>query len=205
MGDAPSQFGYFTQSEAIMKAYETDWKLYGIAELKTKIATYDSCIKELKKNGYADGYNPLSGYEEAYFTQMHQKYLDYLNLKDQAETALKERQAEYDAAKKPEIQEKRNQIAKDVLMENFGKVQEKYPAFTDKETYIIKSLYNQATYSNENIIITTLDSTVDAVDKAITLYKDAVEELYVESHPQYTYTDEIGNIYALPEFREYHK
>lgn len=204
MGDAPSQFGYFTQSETIMKAYETDWKLYGIAELKTKIATYDSCIKELKKNGYADGYNPLSGYEEAYFTQMHQKYLDYLNLKDQAETALKERQAEYDAAKKPEIQEKRNQIAKDVLMENFGKVQEKYPAFTDKETYIIKSLYNQATYSNENIIITTLDSTVDAVDKAITLYKDAVEELYVESHPQYTYTDEIGNIYALPEFREYH-
>lgn len=204
MGDAPSQFGYFIQSEAIMKAYETDWKLYGIAELKTKIATYDSCIKELKKNGYADGYNPLSGYEEAYFTQMHQKYLDYLNLKDQAETALKERQAEYDAAKKPEIQEKRNQIAKDVLMENFGKVQEKYPAFTDKETYIIKSLYNQATYSNENIIITTLDSTVDAVDKAITLYKDAVEELYVESHPQYTYTDEIGNIYALPEFREYH-
>lgn len=204
MGDVPSQFGYFTQSEAIMKAYETDWKLYGIAELKTKIATYDSCIKELKKNGYADGYNPLSGYEEAYFTQMHQKYLDYLNLKDQAETALKERQAEYDAAKKPEIQEKRNQIAKDVLMENFGKVQEKYPAFTDKETYIIKSLYNQATYSNENIIITTLDSTVDAVDKAITLYKDAVEELYVESHPQYTYTDEIGNIYALPEFREYH-
>lgn len=204
MGDAPSQFGYFTQSETIMKAYETDWKLYGIAELKTKIATYDSCIKELKKNGYADGYNPLSGYEEAYFTQMHQKYLDYLNLKDQAETALKERQAEYDAAKKPEIQEKRNQIAKDVLMENFGKVQEKYPAFTDKETYIIKSLYNQATYSNENIIITTLDSTVDAIDKAITLYKDAVEELYVESHPQYTYTDEIGNIYALPEFREYH-
>ena len=205
MGDAPSQFGYFTQSESIMKAYETDWKLYGIAELKTKIATYDSCIKELKKNGYADGYNPLSGYEEAYFTQMHQKYLDYLNLKEQAEAALAERQAEYDAAKKPEIQEKRNQIAKDVLMENFGNVQDKYPAFTEKETYIIKSLYNQATYTNENIIITTLDSTSDAVDKAITLYKDAVEELYVESHPQYTYTDEIGNIYALPEFKEYHE
>lgn len=204
MGDAPSQFGYFTQSESIMKAYETDWKLYGIAELKTKIATYDACIKELKKNGYVDGYNPLSGYEEAYFTQMHQKYLDYLNLKEQAEAALAERQAEYDAAKKPEIQEKRNQIAKDVLMENFGKVQDKYPAFTEKETYIIRSLYNQSTYTNENIIITTLDSTSDAVDKAITLYKDAVEELYVESHPQYTYTDEIENIYALPEFKEYH-
>lgn len=205
MGDAPSQFGYFTQSESIMKAYETDWKLYGIAELKTKIATYDACIKELKKNGYADGYNPLSGYEEAYFTQMHQKYLDYLNLKDQAEAALKERQAEYDKAKKPEIQEKRNQIAKDVLLENFGKIQNKYSAFTDKETYIIKSLYSQSTYTNENIIVTTLDSTADAVDKSKVLYDDALEELYVESHPQYTYTDDVENVYALPEFKEYHE
>lgn len=205
MGDSPSQFGYFTQSENIIKAYETDWKLYGISELKVKISTYDSCIKELKKSGYADGYNPLSGYEEAYFTQMHQKYLDYLNLKDQAEAALKERQAEYDKAKKPEIQEKRNQIAKDVLLENFGKVQNKYSAFTDKETYIIKSLYSQSTYTNENIIVTTLDSTADAVDKSKVLYDDALEELYVESHPQYTYTDDVENIYALPEFKEYHE
>lgn len=205
MGDSPSQFGYFTQSENIIKAYETDWKLYGISELKVKISTYDSCIKELKKSGYADGYNPLSGYEEAYFTQMHQKYLDYLNLKDQAETALKERQAEYDAAKKPEIQERRNQIAKDVLLENFGKVQNKYSAFTDKETYIIKSLYSQSTYTNENIIVTTLDSTADAVDKSKVLYDDALEELYVESHPQYTYTDDVENVYALPEFKEYHE
>ena len=205
MGDSPSQFGYFTQSENIIKAYETDWKLYGISELKVKISTYDSCIKELKKSGYADGYNPLSGYEEAYFTQMHQKYLDYLNLKDQAEGALKERQAEYDKAKKPEIQEKRNQIAKDVLLENFGKVQNKYSAFTDKETYIIKSLYSQSTYTNENIIVTTLDSTADAVDKSKVLYDDALEELYVESHPQYTYTDDVENVYALPEFKEYHE
>ncbi len=136
---------------------------------------------------------------------MHQKYLDYQNLKSQAEAALAERQAEYDAAKKPEIQEKRNQLAKDVLIENFGKVQDKLPGFTDKELYIIKSLYSQATYTNENIIVTTLDSTVDAVDKSITLYKDALEELYVESHPQYTYTDTVDNIYALPEFKEYHK
>lgn len=205
MGDSPSQFGHFTQSENIIKAYETDWKLYGISELKVKISTYDSCIKELKKSGYADGYNPLSGYEEAYFTQMHQKYLDYLNLKDQAEAALKERQAEYDKAKKPEIQEKRNQIAKDVLLENFGKVQNKYSAFTDKETYIIKSLYSQSTYTNENIIVTTLDSTADAVDKSKVLYDDALEELYVESHPQYTYTDDVENVYALPEFKEYHE
>lgn len=205
MGDSPSQFGYFTQSENIMKAYETDWKLYGISELKVKISTYDGCIKELKKNGYDNEYNSLAGYEEAYFTQMHQKYLDYLNLKEQAEAALTERQAEYEAAEKPEIQEKRNQIAKDVLIENYSKMQTQYPAFTDTEIYIIKSLYNQSIYTNENIIVTTLDSTADAVDKSKVLYDDAIEELYVESHPQYTYTDDIENVYALPEFKEYHE
>lgn len=70
---------------------------------------------------------------------------------------------------------------------------------------IIKSLYSQSTYTNENIIVTTLDSTADAVDKSKVLYDDALEELYVESHPQYTYTDDVENVYALPEFKEYHE
>lgn len=54
-------------------------------------------------------------------------------------------------------------------------------------------------------IVTTLDSTADAVDKSKVLYDDALEELYVESHPQYTYTDDVENVYALPEFKEYHE
>lgn len=28
--------------------------------------------------------------------------------------------------------------------------------------------------------------------------------MYAESHPQYEYSDEVENIYALPEFKEYH-
>lgn len=27
----------------------------------------------------------------------------------------------------------------------------------------------------------------------------------MESHPQYTYTDDVENVYALPEFKEYHE
>lgn len=36
------------------------------------------------------------------------------------------------------------------------------------------------------------------------LYKDAMDRLYIESHPQYIYSDTVENIYALPEFKEYH-
>ena len=204
MGIAPSQFGYFTQDEKVLKAYETDWKLYGIKELKIKIKTYENCISELKKNGYADPYSSLSSYKEDYHTQMHQKYLDYIKLKEEAEAALKERQAEYDAAFPEEVKKKRKQIATDVLLESFGTVQEEFPAFTAEETFIIKSLYNQAIYTNENIIVTSLDDLTDSVDKQLQLYKDAVEQLFVESHPQYTYSDSINNIYALPEFKEFH-
>lgn len=204
MGSTPTQFGYFTQDEKVLKAYETDWKLYGIKELKIKIETYQNSIDELKRSGFGDPYSPLSQFKEDYHTQMHQKYLDYLKLKEEAEAALKERQAQYDAAQPEELQKKRQQISKDVLLESFGDVQKDFPAFTPEESFIIKNLYNQAIYTNENIIVTSLDDTLDAVDKQKKLYNDAIEQLYVESHPQYIYSDSINNIYALPEFKEFH-
>lgn len=207
MGVSPSQFGYFIQSENILKAYETDWKLYGIEELNTKISVYEGCVEELKKNGYSDEYNPLADYDEAYYTQMHQLYLDYIKLISEATAALKERQAEYDAekAKQDAIEEKRDVIVKNVSIENFGTVQDQYNGFTPDEIYIIKNLYTQATYTNENIIVTSLDDTVDAVEKQKKLLDDAFEQLYLESHPQYIYENNINNIYALPEFKEYHE
>lgn len=205
MGSTPSQFGYFTQSDKVLNAYETDWKLYGITELKNKLGVYENSIEELKKNGYADPYSPLSEYSEDYHTQMHQLYLDYLKLYDECKAALEERQAEYNAAQPEAVQQRMREIEDNVTMENFGKVQDEYEGFTDEEIYIIKSLYNQANYSNETMIITSLDSTVDAVDKQKMFYDDAVDRLYVESHPQYIYSDDASNIYALPEFKDFHE
>lgn len=79
-----------------------------------------------------------------------------------------------------------------------------YPKFTAEELLILKTLTRQATYTNENIITTSLTTTESAVDKCKELYDDAIDELYAESHPQYEYSDEVENIYALPEFKEYH-
>ena len=147
---------------------------------------------------------------------MYSTYKDYKVLKSQAQAALKERQAEYDKIKKTrdEIQAKRTNFSKAVTWENYGKEYNStysdynhnhtYSKFTGKELLILKTLTRQASYSNENIITTSLTTTETAVDKCKELYDDAMEELYAESHPQYEYTDEIENIYALPEFKEYH-
>lgn len=208
-GSTATQFGYFIQSENVIKAYETDWKLYGLIELKSKIETYESCIRSLESNGYSTAYDSSSEHEESYHTRQYQMYQDYQKLLKEAQDVLAERQAEYDVHKKDQdtVAEKRDALAKEVSMDMYGIEHNKdftYHAFTEKEKYILSLLENQRTYTNENIITTTLDTTENAVDKCKKLYDDAVEELYVESHPQYTYTDDIENIYALPDFKEYH-
>lgn len=208
-GSTATQFGYFIQSENVIKAYETDWKLYGLTELKSKIETYESCIRSLESNGYSTAYDSSSEHEESYHTRQYQMYQDYKKLLKEAQDVLAERQAEYDVHKKDQdtVAEKRDALAKEVSMDMYGIEHNKdftYHAFTEKEKYILSLLENQRTYTNENIITTTLDTTEDAVDKCKKLYDDAVEELYVKSHPQYTYTDDIENIYALPDFKEYH-
>ena len=208
-GSTATQFGYFIQSENVIKAYETDWKLYGLTELKSKIKTYESCIRSLESNGYSTAYDSSSEHEESYHTRQYQMYQDYEKLLKEAQDVLAERQAEYDVHKKDQdtVVKKREMLAKEVSMDMYGIEHNKdftYHAFTEKEKYILSLLENQGTYTNENIITTTLDTTEDAVDKCKKLYDDAVEELYVESHPQYTYTDDIENIYALPDFKEYH-
>lgn len=216
LGDSATKFGYFIQSEDTMKSYETDWKLYGIDELETKIETYKNCIEELEKGGLNKPYQTGSGYEQDYANQMYRTYDDYKKLKVQAEAALRERQAEYNKVKTPQdnIQAKRVKFGEAILWNNYGSDfntkyadcnhNHSYPKFTTEELLILKTLTRQATYTNENIITTSLTTTESAVDKCKELYDDAIDELYAESHPQYEYSDEVENIYALPEFKEYH-
>lgn len=262
-----SGFGYFIESNDDIKAYETNWDLYGIDELKTKIKTYESCITELKKKGFNNDYSSDLSCDLDYYSQMNQCYRDYESLVKQANEALKQRQDEYDQYQngtiynvdigdvvldekgEPVEDENGNTtpilytvdggidranktrlfLAKDVDIKNWGKYwksdddlsidcnydylksillfspdQLANESFTDEDILILTHLYRQADYSNENIDITSLDTTVTSVKQVKTLYDDAVKELYIESHPQYIYSDSIENIYALPELQDYH-
>lgn len=76
--------------------------------------------------------------------------------------------------------------------------------FTSDELKIFQLLCRQASYSNENIITTSLTTPESSIRQQELLYKDAMDRLYIESHPQYIYSDTVENIYALPEFKEYH-
>ena len=252
-----TSFGYFIETESSIKSYETDWDLYGIDELNTKIKVYNNCLSELKKKGF----NTDSTYDlncgKDYSAQMKQCYDDYSILLEQATAALSKRQAEYDTLLNGPVKDidigdttvnennetvpilytapkgmnginnERRFLIKDVDINNWGKNWEneydvdlknnyeylctklseselKKELFTEEELKILLLLYRQALYTNDNIEVTSIDTSVTAINQVYNLFADATKELYIESHPQYTYTDTIENIYALPELKEYH-
>lgn len=73
--------------------------------------------------------------------------------------------------------------------------------FTPEEITLIRSLYRESDYSNQNILITDIDDLVSQVDKAWDLYEDASDRLDIESVPQYTWTINSANLFAMQEFK----
>ena len=79
-----------------------------------------------------------------------------------------------------------------------------YPyCFTTEDLNVIKSLLRTKEYSNENIITTNLNDAVSTVDIQEDLYQCALEELDTISQPQYSFSTELDNLYAIEEFKEY--
>ena len=203
-------FGYFAglgNETDILSAWETDWNLYGTIELKNKLDSYKNVVEALKENGFDSPYLEGGDYSWEYHTKMYQKYMDYYSLIDDCQKAYDERCAELKVQEdnRDEITEQRQQIVKSVQKENFGSVQETYDGFADEELSILRTFINQTDYVNENITLTTLDTEKEKVNQQYELYLKAKEQLYIESHPQYIYSDTVDNLYALPEFKEYHE
>lgn len=205
LGTAPTQFGYYIQDESSLEAFETDWKLYGVEELKIKLKTYEQQIKALEESGISeDDWGDHLDIDEDYYTRMRQMYLDYKRLYSECEAALEERQNEYDDANEhlKELNEQRQKIADDVLLENFGNVQSAFLGFTEDEINLIKSFYVHKDYTNENIVQTAINTEDEIVDLQYKLFQDATDILYTEAHPQYTYEDTLENVYALSEYSD---
>lgn len=202
LGESASTFQYFQMDEEYQKSYLTDWKLYGVDELTSCQKKYSDQMGVLEK--YSQEYDSsITDSTEEVYNSYHQLYLDYKKLYDDCTSALAERQKEYDnlISEKNNYKSEYDTIAKNVKRENFKNVQTEYPAFTKYEEFLLKKLYKHTDYKNENIISTSITSSVEKIEKEYKLYLDAVERLYAASHPQYTWEDTLDNIYGLEEFQ----
>lgn len=202
LGESASTFQYFQMDEEYQKSYLTDWKLYGVDELTSCQKKYSDQMEALER--YSQEYNSsITDNTEEVYNSYHQLYLDYKKLYDDCTSALAERQKEYDnlISERNNYKSEYDTIAKNVKRENFENVQTEYPAFTKYEEFLLKKLYKHTDYQNENIISTSITSSVEKIEKEYKLYLDAVERLYAASHPQYTWEDTLDNIYGLEEFQ----
>lgn len=77
-------------------------------------------------------------------------------------------------------------------------------SFDDYELKVLNLLMRDAEYTNEYIFTTALHDTVEAVDKMKELYEDAIEQVRTFSRPQLTFTADVDNLLALPEFESWH-
>lgn len=84
-------------------SYKTNWKLYGLDELKVKLQEYKNTIETCKKGGYDQPYTEDSSHTKDIHDTMYAKYLDAKNQLDSnyvggCQKAYDQRQSEIDAA-----------------------------------------------------------------------------------------------------------
>lgn len=196
IGEAPSSFNYFELDENYLKSCNTNWDLYGTKELEICLEDYSNRMDALVD--YSEDYkNAKTDYSEGTYNVKHQLYLDYKKLYDDCNKALEQRKSEYDAAVKEYEQYNKEMLDIKILVQRENYVDK----FTDEEENMLKKIYRHTDYTNENVITTDITSTDTTVDKQYALYLDAVENLYASSHPQYSYSDTLDNIYPLEEYK----
>lgn len=172
-------------------------------------------------------------YEEQSYTTKHQLYLKYKAGYDSATQELSVRQTEYDNAKAQlyTIGDARQLLADNARIENFSQQttevilyeiengwfyqeDQKYlildeylgeAYFTADEIAQINRFYKHTDYSNDNInYLDQIDDMDTIIDKQLEMYNEAVDELYAQAHPQYTYTTNLDNLLANNEYEDYH-
>lgn len=176
--------------------------MYGINELKNYQQSHTDKMEIYKTYATAwedipdteEGIAFKDKYTETEYTANHEIYQKYLNGYNSATAALERRQAEYDVIMNEldVIDGQRQELAESVNKEGY---------FTKPEIIRISRLLKHTDYCNDNIqYLSNLDNTDTTIDKQQEMYNEAIDELFVESHPQYVYTTSVDDLLVNNEY-----
>ena len=193
------------------KDYETNWDLYGTIELTAKKDFYEKQVLEVLAD-YEKPWSELTEEEqashsagEAAYNIQHNKYVEYKEYLGDEQTegsllhTLKKLNDELDSLKiqQENIGTKRTDMISDVSISNSRF------AFSSIDIAIINRLFHDTDYTNENILTTSIDTTLTTLDVQEDLYQDAVSKLSECSQPQYNFTIEVENLLSIEEFKDW--
>lgn len=193
------------------KAYETDWKLYGIEELKGKQKRYEAILDSL--SDYSKPWSELTTEEKAkyandenmYNSNGRTKYVEvsgYLGDENTQGTllytlkALNTQLAQL-KTRLSNIDEQRASLVETAKMSN-----EQW-GLTTEELRIVATLTVDSDYVNNNILTTAVDTTITKIDREMELYEDSVNKLIELSQPQYSFTVGLDNLLGIDTFKRW--
>lgn len=194
-----------------VKDFETNWELYGTEELTGKKNSYENQLESLKSysKAWADmteeekaGY---PGGESEYNTLGHSKYVEISELLGSETTQgsllfyLKKLNDELSVLQSQldTTDEERKLLVEqaDIKHSSYG--------LTDNELVIINTLIHTKDYQNNNILTTSIDTTITEIDREKELYDDSVSKLSEACEPQFTFTTELDNLFGIEEFKQW--
>lgn len=192
--------------------YLTDWDLYGLVELKAKQSSYEDQISTLKS--YQKDWDKLTKEEKASHGDNEITYNQYHNEYKKLDgyiKAIKSKAAELQA-QKDNIVDSRDALSKKLATirnnmsitggRNINGAFVKW--FTDSQLQTVNLLFHDTDYTNENILVTKLNSFSERLNIEKELYKDAEDELSELAVPQYTFSCTLDNLLAMNEFSRWH-
>lgn len=190
-----------------VKDWETNWDLYGTSELDALNKKY---TEELEKvQDYAKPWSELtdeekranSGNEDSY-NIYHNKYVEiygYISANGTLTAAIAKRNQEKEKAQKIldgyNSQMSSMKISASINNADYG--------FTDEDKTVIYSLFHDQDYQNNNIVSTSVDTSVTEIDREKELYDDAVEKLSEVAQPQFKFTVSLDNLYRIEAFKHW--
>lgn len=204
----------------LLEEWNTNWDLFGLAELKTKEKVYLQNIEILAK--YSTEWENLSKDQQLEthlskenYNNSRNKYLKYMKYEYGCDkdgnsyleyqenpyrlgcaNAIKERQSEYDTLQKKMDEQSNgmktvsNSVSKDLFM-------------SEDEIVTLNKLYNETDYTNDNILIVSTDTAEKIINTQYELLKDAQTELSKVCQPQLSFNLTMDNIFAIPGFKEW--
>lgn len=176
--------------------FETYGYLYGLEELKNFEKSYFGTL------------STLTGYEDSdgtqYDVETQAKFLKYQAAYESVLAEKEIRQQEVDDAQEvlDGIIEDMNEMKASVAIRSW--VGDNSETFTEDELTLLDKYYLHTDYVNQDIFTTSILTNEQIVATEYQLYLDAMDELYVESHPQYTWNTTQDNLLLMPEFHDWH-
>lgn len=159
-----------------------NWSEYGMAGLLSLKAQYENSVSVEIDAGHGSA-------DSIY----HDRYLEYYNALNAIKAEIEIRQAELDTqqSKIDTISQQMAEIANEVAMEN---------NFTEDEVDFLSRFEYEGEYSDDAFLITDDESIESITETKRALYEEATKWLHNVARPQYSFTMDLGNLLAIPEF-----